>query len=112
MLPVRAADAAARVSRYPASDGHSASRSSPCGHVAGRWPARPATTVLSLPARLANSSDPRRLFVGCLGRGSRKAGRSISYLVPRAEQREVVRLLYVATRHQVRALAAGITERA
>jgi hypothetical protein len=26
--------------------------------------------------------------------------------VPRAEQREVVRLLYVATRHQVQALAA------
>src|SRR5262249_19213446 len=30
-------------SRRPASGGHSASRSSPCGRVAGRWPARPAT---------------------------------------------------------------------
>ena len=28
--------------------------------------------------------------------------------VPRQEQREVVRLLYVATRHQVRALAATL----
>src|SRR5215510_14407936 len=43
MPPVRAAGVAARVSRHPASDGHSASRSSPCGRVAGRWPARPAT---------------------------------------------------------------------
>ena len=42
MPPVRAADAAARVSRRPASGGHSASRSSPCGRVAGRWPAQPA----------------------------------------------------------------------
>src|SRR5215471_20125751 len=43
MAPVRAADAAARVSRRPASGGHSASRSSPCGRVAGRWSAQPAT---------------------------------------------------------------------
>src|SRR5215831_18611334 len=43
MPPVRAVGVAARVSRHPASDGHSASRSSPCGRVAGRWPARPAT---------------------------------------------------------------------
>src|SRR5262249_25434505 len=43
MPPVRAAHVAARVSRRPASGGHSASRSSPCARVAGRWSAQPAT---------------------------------------------------------------------
>src|SRR5262249_59741202 len=33
----------ARVCRDRAWEGHGASRSSPCGCVAGRWPARPAT---------------------------------------------------------------------
>src|SRR5262249_15333100 len=32
-----------RVSPPPASDGRPASRSSPCGRVAGRWPAQPET---------------------------------------------------------------------
>ena len=32
----------------------------------------------------------------------------VGVTVPRQEQREVVRLLYVATRHQVRALAATL----
>ena len=43
MALARAADAAARVSRRPASGGHSASRSSPCGRVAGRWSGQSAT---------------------------------------------------------------------
>jgi len=41
--PLFALQTSQRVSRRPASGGHSASRSSPCGCVAGPWPARPAT---------------------------------------------------------------------
>ena len=41
--PCSRCSVAGRVSRHPASDGRSASRSWPCGRVAGRWSARPAT---------------------------------------------------------------------
>jgi hypothetical protein len=41
--PVRAADAAARVSRHLASDGHSATRSWPCEHAVDPSTARPET---------------------------------------------------------------------
>jgi hypothetical protein len=61
----RSADAAARVSRRPASGGHSASRSSPCGRVAGRWPARPATiadrTTRTPAARAGSRAVGRRI---------------------------------------------------
>src|SRR5262249_26513651 len=67
---------------------------------------------LSFPRVWLTPPTPQRPFFGRLGRGSRRGGRAVSSSRPGAAQREVVRLLYVATRHQVRALAAGITERA
>src|SRR5262249_14237257 len=68
--PVRAAGVAARVSRRPASGGHSASRSSPCGRVAGRWPTRPAT-IADRPTRTPASRGDSQS-----GSWSRSDGRS------------------------------------
>src|SRR5262249_51229933 len=61
---------AARVSRHPASDGHSASRSSPCARVAGRWPARPATIADRTTRTPASRGDSQS------GSWSRPDGRS------------------------------------
>src|SRR5262249_9975504 len=57
MPPARAAGALGRGFRRPASDGHLASRSSPCGRVAGRWPARPATIADRTTRTLASRGD-------------------------------------------------------
>jgi hypothetical protein len=57
--PVRAAGVAARVSRRPASGAHLASRSSPCGRVAGRWPARLATIADRTTRTPASRGDSR-----------------------------------------------------
>jgi hypothetical protein len=43
MAHTRAADGAERAIPRPAADARLACRSSPCGRVAGRWPAQPAT---------------------------------------------------------------------
>ena len=48
------------------------------------------------------SARSRRIFLRCAPTARLEAG----VTVPRDQQREVVRLLYVATRHQVQALAA------
>src|SRR5262249_2021816 len=87
MPPVRAAGVAARVSRRPASGGHSASRSSPCGRVAGRWPARPATiadrtTRTPQAVAIANQDHGRAPMAVAAGLpGGREVARSVTHSV-------------------------------
>ena len=61
---------------------------------------RPAAKQRSLHAVLVESLNSTQALLTRL--------ESSGVTVPRQEQREVVRLLYVATRHQVRALAATL----